>query len=363
MKTVIIGAGIIGAAAAFRLARAGADVRVIDAGLGRATDASFGWINGSFYLDPHHHRLRVEGMAAWHRLTSELDLPVNWCGCLCWETQGAELEAQRDALFALGYTTDLLDRAALAGLEPALAQLPDQALRFAQEGAAESGAAADALLRGALDLGAEVLRGVGAERLLTTSAGQLRGLLTSAGTIAADRVLIAAGTGSQALLEAEGCALPMVPRPALVVRTRPVPPLLSHVLVGPFGELRQLPDGSLLLPAAVGHQADDADRLEGDPVQAAEAALERIRDLLPGVDLALEETTVAWRPVPADGLPVIGAVPGGPEGLWVAAMHSGITLAAITAELVAQEMLAGPTRETERWLAPYRPDRFAAAGG
>ena len=80
MKVVIIGGGIIGAALAHNLLRAGADVTVIAVGIG-ATGASFGWINASFYLDAAHFRLRAAGLEAWRRL----DLPVNWSGALCWE--------------------------------------------------------------------------------------------------------------------------------------------------------------------------------------------------------------------------------------------------------------------------------------
>ena len=62
---------------------------------------------------------------------------------------------------------------------------------------------------------------------------------------------------------------------------------------------------------------------------------------------------VAPRPVPGDGLPAIGAI--GPRGLYLSVMHSGATLAAIVAEIVAEELNDDPRAPL---LKPYRPDRF-----
>ena len=60
------------------------------AGMG-ATGQSFGWINASFHADEAHFRLRQAGMEAWRRIEG---VSVDWQGCLCWEHQGAALEAQ-----------------------------------------------------------------------------------------------------------------------------------------------------------------------------------------------------------------------------------------------------------------------------
>ncbi|MFQ5567527.1 MAG: FAD-dependent oxidoreductase, partial [Paracoccaceae bacterium] len=61
------------------------------------------------------------------------------------------------------------------------------------------------------------------------------------------------------------------------------------------------------------------------------------------------------RPTPADGHPIIGPVPGR-DGVYVAVMHSGVTLAPGVAELVAGEVLEGAEADL---LAPFRPDRFS----
>jgi len=63
------------------------------------------------------------------------------------------------------------------------------------------------------------------------------------------------------------------------------------------------------------------------------------------------------RPMPEDGFPAVGFVPG-PEGLYVAVMHSGVTLAPAIGRFAAEEILDGARIDL---LAPYRPSRFATA--
>ena len=74
--------------------------------------------------------------------------------------------------------------------------------------------------------------------------------------------------------------------------------------------------------------------------------------MLPEIALEMETVSLALRPVPRDGLPVIGAE--GPQGIYVATMHSGVTLAPLVGRLVAQELNGGQAE----LLAPYRPARF-----
>ncbi len=353
-SVLVIGAGIIGASAAYALQKAGARVKIIDDGAEVATAASFGWINASFHHDAAHFRLRAVGLEAWDRLGRALELPIAWQGTLCWEETGAAFDAQRDQLVALGYAVEEVDAATFAALEPHVTDPPARALYFKQEASVDSIAATRTLLDGALAAGAQRLRGLRVEGVVEQG-DRITGIRTQAGLLHADHVLIAAGTGSGALMAQAGAALPMVRRPALMLRTRPIRPVLTHILVSEFGELRQLADGSLLMPAAVDHQGDTAESVGDDLERTAAQVMTRLRSLLPDLPLEWEELTLAHRPVPQDGLPVLGAVR---AGLHVACMHSGITLGALAGEMVAQEMLEGVSNRSGALLAPYRPERF-----
>lgn len=129
-RILIIGAGLVGAALAYRLSLTGAQVTVLDAGppASAASGASFGWINASFFHSPAHFNLRAEGIRAHHRLDRDLgDTGTRWQGCLWWEE--ADLDQQAQTLTALGYPVQTLDATQIAAREPALAA-PDRCLFF-----------------------------------------------------------------------------------------------------------------------------------------------------------------------------------------------------------------------------------------
>lgn len=352
---VVIGSGLIGAAAAHHLARAGARVTVIEAGTmaSGASSRSFGWINASFYLDPAHHHLRVAGIAAHRALSAVHGDLYHWTGCLWHESFGAEQAAFAARLRALGYPVTELTRADTARRIPALTD-PTEALFLPAEGAVEADALARALLAAS---GAEVWSGLPVQAL-ATAGDRVTGVVTAAGHVGADHVVLAAGTGTPALLAPLGIALPLLPRPGALVTTRPIAPILPHILCGPEGELRQRPCGRLILPAAPAHQSDDRAVLDELPGTLARQALDRLRRRLPeaiGAALAVERVTLAERPVPADGLPVLGRVL---PGLIVAVMHSGVTLGPLAGQAVADLVMDRPI--SPLW-SPYGPDRFQPA--
>jgi len=77
---------------------------------------------------------------------------------------------------------------------------------------------------------------------------------------------------------------------------------------------------------------------------------------LPGMKGApLERVTLGWRVMPRDEYPIIGFADACPN-LYVAAMHSGITLAPLVGQFAAPEILDGARIEL---LQPYRPAGFA----
>lgn len=353
MKVLIIGAGLIGAATAFRLGRAGAEVTVLEAAkpAAAASGRSFGWINASFFANPAHHHLRVAAMAAHHRLQADLpDCAPNWHGTLWWEDEGAGFEAMQTQLCDLGYPVEPLTRAEVAAAEPALRSLPNRALRFPSEGAVEPAALTRALLAAS---GAKLLAGIAAKSLLTQG-DRVTGARSPIGAFTADHTVLAAGIAIPALLHSIGLDLPMLTRPGLLLRTRPVALRLSHIIVTPEQEIRQIPDGSLLAPCAANHQADSAETIP-DASAARAATLANLRGLFGAVSEA--ETLLGHRPVPGDTLPVLGAAA---KGLSLAVMHSGVTLAALAAEAICAEITG---QGADKLWSPYQPNRLLRPAG
>lgn len=345
-QVIIVGAGLIGCSIALRLAEAGKQVTVVDqAGPGAgASGASFGWINASFYADGDHHRLRVAGIAAYRRLMNAYPaMPVTWQSCLWFEEQGEALSAMAQALADLDYPVERIGHDAFCQMSPGV-RAPDEALHFTAEGVADPAALNVALAEAAQGCGARFVLGCRVIALRDAGAGHC--IVSDQGEMQADQVVIAAGTGAEALL-----GLPMLQRPGLLMRTQALPPLLAHVLVAPEGEIKQDAAGRIILPTAAGHQGDETTQLPQYMGCLADEALARLQALIPVPALRWTQVAKADRPVPEDGLPVIGYVA---QGLYAAVMHSGVTLAAIVGELAAQEL----SGEISNVLGPYRPERL-----
>ena len=349
--TLIIGAGITGASIAHECALRGDRVTILTAHPtgGLASAASFGWINASFHLSEAHYALRLAGMQAHRRLLDQLQgLPTVFPGCLWYEDVGdAQAEAAR-CLSSLGYPLQRLTRAQIAALVPALGPVPETALLFPYEGAANPAVLARALIAAS---GATVMQAT--VTALTEAQGRVTGASTEAGAIRADRTILATGVGTPALLTPLGLTLPMLDRPGMILATQPLPPICPLILATPTQELRQDTDGRLIAPASANHQSDNSETLGGSFPALISATLDRLRGLFPKADIAYARHAMANRPVPGDGLPVAG--PSRIAGLWIAVMHSGATLAPAVAAMLAEEMQSGPQSPL---LAPFRPARF-----
>jgi len=334
---VVVGAGIVGASLAYHLAGHGRQVTLIDAGLpgSGATRASFAWIGRPVSSDLPSAPLRYLALDEYHRLEAELpQLAIRWTGSLSWDGFDE----------APGPSTD--DAAAL---EPNLVTPPAEAVHHPEDGALDPVAAIDLLIAAARDRGARLLPGTPATALVQED-GTVSGVQTTAGLIDADTVVLSAGTGAVALCSGVGVTLPVEPSAAILVRLRADPGLVRAVVATPDMEARQLDDGTILAPTAYSGEADQA---------ALHATAQRVRDRFASSFAGADDTEVVsvevgWRPMPVDGEPIIGR-PAGTQGLYVAVMHSAITLAAAVGRLAADEILSGtPAPE----LAGCRPDRF-----
>jgi glycine/D-amino acid oxidase-like deaminating enzyme len=277
----------------------------------------------------------MRSMEEWRRLRGVVPgLDVNWCGGLVWDLAPDDLRAFVAERQAQGYDIRLVEGGEVARLEPALLSPPDLAAHSPAEGAVDPVEATLALLADAERRGATLRIGQPVERLLSTH-GRVTGLCLADGAeLAADAVVLAAGAATAALAAQVGVEVPLDDPPGLLVSTEPVPPLLNGLVVGPGLELRQLRDGRLL---GSGHYAGSDPG--ADPRATAEALLATIRASVKGGEaLRMHGFTVGHRPVPRDGLSILGeAAP----GLHLAVTHSGVTLAPILGRALAEELIRG----------------------
>ena len=349
---VVVGAGIVGAAVAYELARAGAAVTLVDKSLPASgvTGDSFAWIGGPSGADVPDGSwpLRRGALDAYRRLQQQLPgVHVRWTGSLTWSDQ--ELTEDR----SLGPDEHLLDAAQTGELEPNLAAPPARALYKDSDGAVDPVAVTDALVAGARAHGARLIVG-SAVTGLSAPDGRVSGAQTSDGFLAADTVVVTAGVDAPALCAPLGFALPVAPSPALLLRLAAAPGLVRTLVASPHLEVREASDGHLLMAAAY-HGETSQDELN----RTAQDLLDRLTATFTGAaDTRLLSVRLGARPMPADGLPVIGALPG-VRGAYLAVMHSGVTLAPVAARLIATEVVHG-IEVAE--LDGVRPARFGARG-
>ncbi len=289
-------------------------------------------------------------MAEWRRLAAAVPaMPLAWTGGLCWDLPPAQLEAYAREHGAWGYGIRRVDRVAAARLEPNLAEPPDLALHVAEEGAVEPRIAAQALLADAERRGAHLRLRI-AVTALAQKNGAVVGIETAAGRLAADEVVLAAGTGTAALAATAGVGVPMTTPPGLLVHSHPHARLLNGLVLSPALHMRQTAEGRVVIGADFGGADPGA-----DAGATARALFVKAKAMLRGADaLALDFHTVGYRPTPADGFPVIGRADG-LAGLYLAVMHSGITLAPAVGLFATDEILAA---RRDPLLAPYGLSRF-----
>lgn len=356
-RVVIAGAGIIGANIAYQLVKRGAAVTIVERtqpGRG-ATANSFAWINAKKRPRNYYDLSRL-GIQAWRQLDREFSggLPLVWGGSVEWRTDG-ELQArlQNDVaeFGAWNYPVKTIDKAALGELEPRLT--PDAmagGAHWTEEGHIDPVGVTERVLQKAEMNGARLL--CPAEVTGLDLAGdRLRAVRTSVGELPADVLVVACGTDTPRVAGLAGVQVPLKESPGVLVHVPPQPRLVQRVVLAPVGNIKQKPDGRIVAGSDFASGGGDVSRTAGERLLKSMAAV------LPELGrVGVEKMTQGFRPMPADGLPIIGIAPGRPD-LYVAVMHSGVTLGPLMGRLAAAEILDGVAAEP---LAPYRLERFSA---
>ncbi len=354
-KTIVVGAGIVGAAIAYHLARRGTAVTLLDKGQPAAdvTGKAFAWINVSHGIPEPYSKLRHLAVQEYHRLEHDLRhaFRVDWCGALTWNRDSADTVRFAHEHAAWGFDVRLVERDEIAVLEPNLIEPPDCAAYAGSEGALDPVAVTEALVHGAQEAGAEIRLATEVVALASNDNG-ITGVRTTQGTLDADVVVLAAGTGAAALCEPLGVVLPVNSSPAILLRFRTTGSLVNTVISKPEMEVRQASDSCLL---AAEDYIDDS--LENGPDAVARRTLSVVKKHLRGShDVDLESVSVGWRPIPTDSLPIVG-FSSEAKGLYVAVMHAGVTMAPAIGRLATTEILDGVDVNI---LQPCRLERFAA---
>lgn len=372
-ELVVVGGGIVGAAAAYHGAEAGArTVLLDDAADGQATAAGAGILSPDTSPEPDERWYGFAADAAAHyrhlvpQLADECGLDCGYgpCEVLCvarheserpwWEERAALARARTGGAAAEVGAAEACERVpvlrppAAAFLSPRGARLDGRLMLAAlREAAARRG----------------VRRVAGRAASLCTRGSRVVAVETAEGLLGCDAVVVAAGAWTAPLLEPLSGAVPVAPMKGQIVHLALpegdaagtgawpiVQPVATHYLV-PWPEGRVVCGGTM--EAAAGF----------DTAVTAAGVHELLREALhlaPGLaGAALVQVRVGLRPTTPDGRPILGRVPGW-ENAWVAAGHGteGLLLGPYSASVVARAALG--RRDAEGRLAPeiFSPARF-----
>src|SRR5262245_35066308 len=247
---IVIGAGVVGASVAHRLAADGARVTLVDAGMpgGGTSGASFAWAN-SFDKPPRdYHDLNVAGLAEHAALAEELG--GAWfkrVGNLQWEEapdEAAHLRQRAERLRGWSYPVEYLTLKEALALEPDLAIAPhvEEAVFAPGEGYVEVVPLVAALLADARLRGATVLTGRRIAKI-TRAGHRVRGVESIDGErIEGDVVIDCAGPSASDIARLAGVDLPVGREPGRLTYTAPVATTLRRVVHAPGVHFR--PDGA-----------------------------------------------------------------------------------------------------------------------
>ena len=355
----VIGAGIYGCSAAYFLARAGVQVLVIDAddiGAG-ASGANAG--NLHLQLSPFSHAGKSEAWVAefaatlpffidalelWKRLASELagDIELRCPGGIMVAETERQMQLLHDKVAlerSQGLNVEMIDSAELERRAPYLAGHLLGASFCPDEGMANALAAVIALADGARAAGAQFRLNARVDRIEPTSGGWR--VDTVAGPVQCERVVIAAGSGSEAIAGTAGVTLALEHRVIQMIATEACAPFVEHLVyhVEERLTLKQVANGNVLIGG--GWEAGRDAVFERPTVlhESLRGSLALARRIVPRLGAAAVIRSWSGPNVyTRDGRPIVGAIPDRP-GLYLAICNTyGFTLGPQCGALVAAIM-------------------------
>jgi len=361
---IVVGAGIVGCAVAYELARRGASVQIVDqrpAGMG-ATQASAGVL--APFIEAHEEsflNLTVRSLELFDefipRVVAQSGIPVEYkrTGTIDVAVSDAEmrhLETTASVLTRRGVGAVLLDAAGVRAEEPQVGDDAVGGLLIGAHGFVAAGELTRALVAAARAHGAQLLEQSRVNRIdarpgevvVETGRGPLRG----------HAVVFAPGSWA-GQIPIDGVAAPVPVRPVrgqlLWLAWAGAP--LRRVTWSSRCYLVPWDDGTLLVGATVEEAGFDE-----------RATVAGVRDLL---DAACEIVPHAWsagfrlarvglRPATSDDLPIIGPSSVVPNLMYATGHYrNGVLLAPLTAQLVADALLEN---RLDPLLATVSPARF-----
>ena len=364
MDAVIIGGGVIGLSVAWRAARAGLRVAVVDpdpgSGASHYAAGMIAPISEAEFGEDAVVALSRDSAARYPAFIAEVEADsgraagYRQCGTLHVAVDADEhaaLERGYQHRRAIGLPVKRLSAGATRELEPGLAPSIRSGMLVDSDHIVDPRALTAALLTACTRLGVEIHRARGT---LAMEGGAVSGVLIEGNDrISASQVVLAAGCWSGAVggVPVEDSP-PVRPVKGQILRLRGAPEMITRTIRGSHVYVLPRGDGRVVIGGTMEERGFDTTVVAG-------AVLELLRDaraLVPDVsELELVEASAGLRPGSPDNAPFVGA--SNTPGLTLATGHhrNGFLLAPATADAVVGVLRGGAWPETTR---PWWPSRL-----
>jgi glycine/D-amino acid oxidase-like deaminating enzyme len=361
---LIVGGGLVGASLAMGMAGEGARIRVLDGGDTdlRAARANFGliWVQSKGHDMPAYGRWTRQSADLWGEFAGGLsdmtgfDLRLSQKGGLSFCLGDEALDDKRNTIARLhnqhgpwSAEVSILDRPELEALLPGirLGSRVSGASFCPQDGECDPLALLRALHVAMERDGVVMHCATRAEHV-----EQINGMFhvkTTKGRFEAPRLILAAGHGSKELAAMVGLDAPIRAERGQILVTERMQPFL------PFAgdTIRQTGDGTVM----VGATHEDAGFDLSTTADAGAGLARQATDIFPDLQHArLVRTWSGLRVLTPDGCPLYAESETHP-GAALITCHSGVTLAAVHAQVLAKALLEGPLGQE---FAAFGPERF-----
>ena len=352
-EAIVIGAGIIGSSIAYELSKRGVKVTLIDkkAPGSACSGSSFSWINATKPKKPYSYNLFSQlGINAFHLLQKELSLNIKWSGSLEWslnlEDQEKLIESVNELQSYPRYSpTSLIGHRKANKLEPHINFKSNENIVYSRaDGAIDPKDAISKMIDAIKKNGGSVLYPCKFEKIVETN-DSYSTVKTSMGILKSEKIIFCNGIDID---NSFNISFLKNPRPGVIIKTKPHKNLLNSVVYGPKVHAHQQSNGQLII----------GEQITAPIKENSKDHLKRINTHFKNMvkvasDLRPSEVLIGWRPIPKDDLPIIGRFKN--KSLYIAVMHSGISLAAIVGNLVSQEIV---DEVDSLLLNDFRPSRF-----
>jgi glycine oxidase len=361
---VVVGAGVVGCAVAYELARRGASVKLVDdrpAGMG-ATQASAGML-APFNEAPDDGpllELTARGLDVFDGFLAQLAedthaiLNYHRTGTLAVAVHSdalQQLERTHARLRNRGVLSELLDSSTLGSEEPQLTESAIGGLLIPSHGFVGASDLTRAMADGARHHGAHFIEDRRVHRVYRAD-GETR-VQTEQGSLSSDAVVLAAGSWTGGIQVEGAVRLPVAPIRGQLLQLMWTGPTLRRVIWGERCYLVPWQDGTVLVGATLENVGFD----ERTTIAGVGELITAVCELVPQATTAtFVGARAGLRPATPDHLPTIGRSQTLPNVVYATGHYrNGVLLAPLTAKLVADLLLDG---RADPMLGPLSPQRF-----